>query len=703
MKRETLLNGLTACALGFLIAFGGAGCLVSAFDLQIGSMTELALGIGGICLISGLLFLWKYGGVAAAALLALAAGWLWRDGRAAAQLFLLIHQLSEIYDRAYGWGVFPLPPELTEVTSVLLPVGIYSAAAALSTVWTVCRRGHSFGCLLTALLPLASCIVVTDTVPAEKYLLMVMAGVILLVLTAAVRRESCLQGLRLTAAAAVPVILALLGLFLAVPQDRYVNHSEELRDRILSASRNIPASVESALSQIRSDLSTGVSRQVDLSSVGPRERFTYPVLDVVSEESGLLYLRGQDFDVYDGRQWTSTEQRKESFPVPEGESRNISIHTRSRRAMVYLPAYPQPPVTLEGGLLPNEDDQTDYSLSCVSLPGDWRFTAYGSGGKEGSADQRYLALPEYTRQQAETLLRGLFSPDASNTEKADTIAALVTDSAVYDLEAGVMPEGQKDFAIWFLTEGERGYCVHFATAATVLLRSAGVPARYVTGYTAQVTAGKTLTVTEESAHAWAEYFEPNLGCWIPLEATPAALASLPQPTGEPGPQSTEPSPTQPETEPETQPQTEGTEPPTEETLPPQSSAGEETTPAEPEARKQPGGNALWWILALLLPAVPVLILQRKLRLRLRRARWNRGSANQQALARWREAERLSLLLKESPPEELIALAQKAKFSQYEITGEELTAFDTHIRSCCRRLKKGPALRRLICKYIHAAF
>ncbi len=35
---------------------------------------------------------------------------------------------------------------------------------------------------------------------------------------------------------------------------------------------------------------------------------------------------------------------------------------------------------------------------------------------------------------------------------------------------------------YFLLENQRGYCMHFATAATLLLRTMGVPARYVEGY-----------------------------------------------------------------------------------------------------------------------------------------------------------------------------------------------------------------------------
>ena len=74
-----------------------------------------------------------------------------------------------------------------------------------------------------------------------------------------------------------------------------------------------------------------------------------------------------------------------------------------------------------------------------------------------------------------------------------------------------MPPEAEDFAVWFLEEGETGYCVHFATAATVLLRAAGVPARYVTGYMAPVEASTPTTVSADQAHAWRNIMNPGWG------------------------------------------------------------------------------------------------------------------------------------------------------------------------------------------------
>ena len=352
---------------------------------------------------------------------------------------------------------------------------------------------------------------------------------------------------------------------------------------------------------------------------------------------------------------------------------------------------------LTGGLAENPEGSDTYTIRRTLLPDNWRQTAYRSSVQMTEALQQYLQLPEITRKDAADFLNGLYSGGASNTEKADIIAALVTDSARYDLNSGKMPAGEPDFALWFLREGESGYCIHFATAATVLLRSAGVPARYVTGYLLEAEAGKTVTVTEENAHAWAEYYEPGLGVWIPLEATPAEVTAPAAPSRPAATESSE------STEPVETTQT-VTEPVTPATLPPEPTASEAgaslpTIPPVPEQSDPTGLISLLFlpVLALLLAA------QRSVRLKVRRRQQRTGHPNRQALRRWQEAVRLSRLLRESPTEELIVLAQKAKFSQYELTQEELLQFDSFNRSCIRRLKERPWYLRLIYQYLYAVY
>lgn len=688
MKHEKQLTALTAALLAFVTALGAGGCLLSAFDLPLAApgrlvwVCALASGLGAVLLSL------RYGAAALLCLLALVSGWLFHDGRAAAQLLQLVSRMCIIYDRAYGWGIPAFLPPAEDPGFADWPVGIFCVLTALAVCRSVCRQRSAWLPVLTALLPLSACIVVTDTVPGEIWLLLLMAGLVILILTGAVRRENAWQGLRLTAASVLPVTIALICLFLAVPQKNYVNQSEILRENIITAFRRIPQLMDSGMRQLTAGLQGEAGGQVDLSALGERIPFTYPVMEVTADRSGTVYLRGQDYDLYEGLHWTATRDRVETFSRADGPETTLSIKTRRQQPLRHLPYYPEGTITLAGGYAPNEDGIREDRVACRLLPEDWRKTAHLAQPSAEAPEVRYLALPDTTRAGARLMIKELLAGASSNTEKADLIAAFVTSSADYDLDPSKMPAGQPDFALWFLKEGEKGYCVHFATAATVLLRAADVPARYVTGYLVEARAGKTVTVTEESAHAWAEYYEPNLDAWIPLEATPPAAlppAALPEQTA--------PRPTEASAQAETRPVPAVTEPraPAE--------TGEAQTPAEPEPvpAEKP---AVWLLIFAPLLLIPV---QRVLRLKLRRRRQRTGESNRQALLRWQESVRLSRLLKETPTEELMHLAQKAKFSQYRMTDEELAQFDSFNRSCLRRLREKPWYRQLAYKYIYAAY
>ena len=98
-----------------------------------------------------------------------------------------------------------------------------------------------------------------------------------------------------------------------------------------------------------------------------------------------------------------------------------------------------------------------------------------------------------------------------------------------------------------------------------------------------------------------------------------------------------------------------------------------------------------------------LTLQRFVRLQLRQNARRNGDPNAQALACWQETELLSRLLKQAPPEELLHLANKAKFSQYTITPEERHCFDSYLRCCRQLLREKPWYIRLIHQYLFAAY
>jgi hypothetical protein len=78
----------------------------------------------------------------------------------------------------------------------------------------------------------------------------------------------------------------------------------------------------------------------------------------------------------------------------------------------------------------------------------------------------------------------------------------------------------------FLFHTHAGYCQHFAGAAALLLRVAGVPSRVVVGFaTGEQIAPHTWAVRDTDAHAWVEVYFPGVG-WVPFNPTPAAAPAV---------------------------------------------------------------------------------------------------------------------------------------------------------------------------------
>ena len=72
----------------------------------------------------------------------------------------------------------------------------------------------------------------------------------------------------------------------------------------------------------------------------------------------------------------------------------------------------------------------------------------------------------------------------------------------------------------FLTHSRQGHCEHFASASVLLLRAAGIPARYAVGYSVQEPErfGRGYVVRQRHAHAWAMAYVD--GAWQDFDSTP---------------------------------------------------------------------------------------------------------------------------------------------------------------------------------------
>ncbi len=111
------------------------------------------------------------------------------------------------------------------------------------------------------------------------------------------------------------------------------------------------------------------------------------------------------------------------------------------------------------------------------------------------------------------------------SEIVDTVKSYFSGYS-YSLELPDMPQIESPVG-WFLEDADKGHCEFFASAAVLLFREAGIPARYVNGYLVDEYSDFTesYVVRESDAHAWIVVFDKDSGSWLTVEVTPPALFS----------------------------------------------------------------------------------------------------------------------------------------------------------------------------------
>lgn len=133
--------------------------------------------------------------------------------------------------------------------------------------------------------------------------------------------------------------------------------------------------------------------------------------------------------------------------------------------------------------------------------------------------KRCLDVPADIKREVVELARQTIAGITDPAKKAAAIAKFVEGNNEYSLEIDPPPG---DRISDFIMNKRPGHCQYFASAAVMMLRSAGIPARYVVGYYAHEPAGdSSVIVRQRDAHAWAEAWIDGTG-WITLDATPAA-------------------------------------------------------------------------------------------------------------------------------------------------------------------------------------
>ena len=170
------------------------------------------------------------------------------------------------------------------------------------------------------------------------------------------------------------------------------------------------------------------------------------------------------------------------------------------------------------------------------------------------AYSRYLEVNTPVADELQSRWGMMPSETAEDRYKtACAVRKYLAENCTYTTSPGRVPS-DKDFVEYFLNETQEGYCTYFATAAVMMLRSAGIPTRYVEGYASDTKRGegtdekvrvesgclsqdysdtmeraKRVSIVDSDAHAWIEYYVDGVG-WIDFEVTPGNYDEVPAET-----------------------------------------------------------------------------------------------------------------------------------------------------------------------------
>ena len=278
---------------------------------------------------------------------------------------------------------------------------------------------------------------------------------------------------------------------------------------------------------LANDKSVGIRGSIELS---PEVRFSV-------EASEGIYWRVGAHDRYTGDGWIRTGSSREyEGPIrgPVGPDRRITQRYEIRSDTLSLPAAWKP-TEVEGGILgsvrytslgglrppPSETvrEGTEYTVTSRAPTAGPEDLREAGTDYPGAIENQYLRLPDSTPERvgerATTIAGGADTP----YEAVSEIKRWLESNKGYSLDVS-RPSG--DVVDGFLFSMSEGYCVYFATAMVVMLRTLGVPARFVTGYTTgqRIDSGEWL-VRGLNSHAWVEVYFPDIG-WIAFDPTPAA-------------------------------------------------------------------------------------------------------------------------------------------------------------------------------------
>ncbi len=269
----------------------------------------------------------------------------------------------------------------------------------------------------------------------------------------------------------------------------------------------------------------------DRVSVGGSLTLSPKVLFTVDSEEPS-YWRVAAYDRFTGDSWLRTGPRSGPPPPRPGPTRTLNQRFTAERPLSVAPAAPTPRQVrgLDAGITEfgtietpgTLDTGESYVVESERPNSSFEALRSAQGPYPPEIEEQYLQVPSSTSDRVRSLAAEITADQETPYAKARAIEAYLESSKSYSLS---VPRPEGNVVNQFLFEMEEGYCVYFASSMVTMLRTQGVPARYVVGYTSgQQITSDTYVVRGLDSHAWVEVYLPERG-WTRFDPTPAGPRS----------------------------------------------------------------------------------------------------------------------------------------------------------------------------------
>lgn len=587
-------------------------------------------------------------------------------------------------------------------------------SAILSAVFTISliRYKRILIPSLLSMVLLVPCFILINTLPSLVCLFIAIASLIALYISKNTRKFRPSQG-GVIAAISFGTMLVVMTILLAFnPIEKYERFDwQENLLQSIENSFNIDDGRKTTAEKNLNEIKGSLEEKENLIDISPLTQTHTPVMTVTSAVGGNIYLKGTAYADYRDNIWSIISDNDAArypqdfvpFTATIGNNAltDTRVHMLNKSKIAYVPYFleslPDNLNSVADVCVKNNTDKNEFNYSHYPFYAENTYRYNNSAEAEdykAFVYDTYLEIPRKTQIELRRIAdqEGFLDSKLTVSEKIEMVKNYISNSKTYSLKTPKMPSG-KDFATWFLNESDTGYCVHFATAGTLMLRALGIPARYVTGYYATAYANQTVTVTTDNAHAWVEYYSDTAG-WIPLECTPSSF----QPARYVGSQRASGGSTD-----TTQPTT--VEPTTTAPTAPTNGTVSHSTKPKNDSKSSfefNGFTIAMMSLGIVALALIAIFSRRIIIIKKRKQRFETGRNNKRAICIYKELKNLTKISHILITDEVKSVYEKARFSNHTISDDELKIIENAYYNSIEEIYNNlPHIKKPYYKFIKA--